>query len=122
MLAQTLPRNSDLLNGAVFKLSDAGNDLICSFLGPNFLKTIRTENRCQSDVQISDACESIESFCYYLNYVWSSCERKCVSDAAIEILVHIPGVIHYEEHIGSCCAHFIGKIRRMMSKTKILNE
>lgn len=105
---------NDLLNGVVYEIGNTSGDLLCSFLGPKFLQTVLANNGCPSGVLIPYAFESKQSFCYHFKYKWSSFTRKCVSKAAIEILVDIPRIIGIEIDLGSCCADCTGRKRNIL--------
>lgn len=93
--------NNDLLNDVVYGVTDVGSSLLCSFLGPNFLKAVFTNRGCRSGVIMPYAFKSKQNFCYYFKYVWSPNIQKCVTDAPIKILVYLPEIV-YGQIIQNC--------------------
>lgn len=106
------PRNPNaLLNELVYGLTDVTSDLL---IGPNFLRLLLTDSRCFiKDTLTADALESKECFCEHFRNEWSSDTQTCLTDASMEILVKLKGVINYQIDLGACCAHCSGEPKRM---------
>lgn len=76
-------------------------------IGPNFLRLLLTDSRCTSKELTPDACETRDTFCDRFRNE-NEDTQKCLSDASIEILARLKGIVHNESSLGTCCARCPG--------------
>lgn len=95
-----------------FGVTDGTSDLVCSLVGPGFLKLLLTGNNCASSVGMRNTFKSMESFCYHFKYEWPKDVQKCLSDTAITIWLYLHGILSHKTDLGACCARYPGRIAR----------
>lgn len=119
-----IPRNPDeLSNKLIYGVTDETNDLMCSMIGPNFLRVLIDDNDCSSGVLLPSAFKSKESFCYQFRNEWPPNVQKCMTDASIRILARIKGIFSFRIDLGACCSRCPGEtsglIGHMMSNRNL---
>lgn len=60
-------------------------------------------NGCPNGFLLRTAFKTTQSFCDYFNKCLSYI-KKCLTDAAVRILLNLPGIVEYYHVLGACCA------------------
>lgn len=95
--------NAGLVGGLVGGLLDTTNQLVCTLLGPNFLKLLLDEcDDCFNGILLPTEIKSHIEFCALFNRLPAD-KQKCVTDGAIRL--KLPSVLRFNFIIGQCCAH-----------------
>lgn len=87
-------------------LTGAVGDLVCSLLGPNFLRVYLGSVQCQNGVLLSSSFDSTEEFCAY--YLCASEEEKeCLTTGAAAVTAQLSGLLDLNLVLGDCCDYLI---------------
>lgn len=94
--------NEGLLGKLAIDGADSFSDLICSLLEPNFPRIALIKSDCPKGSLQRTTYQTKQSFCDDFNK--SSPEiQNCWSDAALRVLIYIPGTVKYHFDLGKCC-------------------
>lgn len=89
---------ADVING----LAAATNRFVCPLIGPNALNIVLTKNNCPSGIILPTLFHSYKDLCAFYNRA-SANTQMCMTKGLARTAIDIPGIVNYDEVVGSCC-------------------
>lgn len=105
-------------NELVDGLTGGVNNLLCTLVGPDFLRVVLTKNRCPSGVILPNLFKSYKCYCHFYNRQPPNI-KKCLSDAAARVDIGLDGIIKLDLLLGICCKNCNTKSKFEMRKNTL---
>lgn len=110
--------NAGFLGNLYHGLTGDANELLCSFMGPNFLKILLNKNNCPSGIFLPTIFKSCFDFCKYYNRA-PSFAKACLTDAVVDFEGRLNGIIGGSEILGNCCNYFAQRLNHLPNKATL---